>query len=308
MTITNFNPDLWAAAVQSNLNKAHVYAARFNRKYEGQLKASGESVKINSIGRITAKSYTKNAGAGGTAASPTIAGIDRPEVLQGSGMWLVPDQMKYINFEIDDVDRYQQVPDLMSEATREAAYALEDATDLFAGSTLQSGVAGTTDGTGNRLAAKTSVGTGPGDDDAYEILVDLFVKLSENDVPRSIDHWVVVPPWFYGMLQKDVRFTNYGTDKNRSTLANGIIGEAAGFTIYESNNISGTTAGTLAVAGGAYTIIAGIMDAATFAETLTETKAFEPQDSFNDAIKMLHVYGAKVTRPYALASVAVTQA
>ena len=119
MTITNFNPALWAKGTQSNLNKLHVFAARMNRKYEGELKASGESIKINSLGRLTAKNYTKNAGAGNTAASPTIAGIDRPEILQGSALWLIPDQMKYVNFEIDNVDRYQQVPDLMSEATRD---------------------------------------------------------------------------------------------------------------------------------------------------------------------------------------------
>lgn len=306
MSISNFNPDLWAKAVQSNLNKEHVFAARMNRKYEGDLRSSGEAIKINSIGRITAKNYTRNAGAGNTAASPTIAGIDRPEILNGSALWLVPDQMKYINFEIDNVDRYQQVPDLMGEATREAAYALADAADLFANSTLQSGVAGTTDGTGNRLEARV-IGTESGDDDAYETLVDLGVKLSENDVPKMA-RWVVVPPWFTGMLQKDQRFTNYGTTANRETLLNGVIGRAAGFEIYESNNISGGTAGTLAVAGGVYTIIAGTTDAATYAETLTETEAFKPQDGFNDAIKMLHVYGAKVTRPYALASVACTAA
>ncbi len=306
MSIDNFNPALWAKAVQSNLNKEHVYAARMNRKYEGQLSESGESVKISSIGRITLKSYSRNAGAGNTAASPTIAGIDRPEILQGSSLFLIPDQLKYINFEIDNVDRYQQVPDLMSEATREAAYAFTDGADLFAGSTLQTGVAGTTDGTGNRLQART-IGTGAGDDDAYEALVDLGVKLTEADVPKS-GRWVVIPPWFEGMLQKDVRFTNYGTSQNRDTLANGNIGRAAGLEIYVSNNVSGATSGTLAVAGGVYTVIAGVSDAATYAETLTKTEAFKPQDGFNDAIKMLHVYGAKVTRPYALASVAVTAA
>lgn len=306
MSITNFNPDLWSKAVQSNLNKQHVFAKRMNRKYEGQLSESGESIKINSIGRITAKDYSRNAGAGNTAASPTIAGIDRPEILQGSALWLIPDQMKYINFEIDNVDHYQQVPDLMGEATREAAYSLADAADLFANSTLQTGVAGTADGNGNRLQART-IGTGAGDDDAYETLVDLGVKLDEADSP-SIERWAVVPPWFYGMLQKDVRFTNYGTTQNRSTLANGVIGEAAGFTIYKSNNISGATSGTFAVAGGVYTIIAGNNDASTYAETLTKTEAFKPQDGFNDAVKMLHVYGAKVTRPYSLASVAVTSA
>lgn len=306
MTITNFNPDLWAKAIQVNLNKEHVFPARFNRKYEGQLSESGESIKISSIGRITNKAYTRNAGAGNTAASPTIPGIDRPEILQGSSMWLIPDQMRYINFEIDNVDRYQQVPDLMGEATREAAYSLADTADLFGCSTLQTGVAGTTDGTGNRLSAR-SIGTDQGDDDAYETLVDLGVKLSENDVPKS-GRWVVIPPWFEGMLQKDVRFTNYGTSQNRDTLANGNIGRAAGFEIYVSNNICGATAGTLAVAGGVYTIIAGTNDAATYAETLDKVEAFKPHDGFNDAIKMLHVYGAKVTRPYALASVACTQA
>lgn len=306
MSITNFNPELWAKAVQANLNKQHVFAARMNRKYEGELKASGESIRISSIGRITSKAYTRNAGAGNTAASPTIAGIDRPEILNGASLWLVPDQMYYTNFEIDNVDHYQQVPDLMGEATREAAYSFADRADFFCNTTLQTGVAGTTDGTGNRLQART-IGTGAGDDDAYEVLVDLGVKLTEADVPK-MDRWVVVPPWFEGMLQKDVRFTNYGTQQNRDTLANGKIGRAAGLEIYVSNNISGSTSGTLAVAGGVYTIIAGTNDAATYAETLAQTEAFKPQDGFNDAIKMLHVYGAKVTRPYALASAACTQA
>src|SRR5688572_11343788 len=110
MSISNFNPTLWATALQANLQKAHVWAdpSVMNRKYQGQLSANGEAVKINSIGRITNKAYTRNAGAGNTAASPTIAGIDRPEILQGSALFLTPDQQRYINFEIDDVDAAQQ--------------------------------------------------------------------------------------------------------------------------------------------------------------------------------------------------------
>lgn len=194
----------------------------------------------------------------------------------------------------------------MGKAMKEASYAMADAVDLFCNSTLQTGVAGTVDGTGNRLAAR-SIGTGAGDDDAYETLVDLGVKLSEADVP-SAGRWVVVPPWFKGMLLKDVRFTNYGTGANRATLANGEIGEAAGFTISESNNISGATSGTLAVAGGVYTVIAGTKEAATYAEQIDKVEAFRPPDGFNDAMKGLHLYGAKVCRPYELASVAITQA
>jgi hypothetical protein len=305
MSISGFNATLWAKSIQSNLNKKHVFAARFNRKYEGLAKQGG-TVKINSIGRITVKDYTRNAGAGGTAAAPTIAGIDRPEILIGSAMYLDIDKAKYFNFEVDDIDKAQQNPTVMGEATREAAYSLANAADLIAGAILQDGVAGTVSGTGNRLDART-IGTGDGDDDAYEALVDLKVKLIENDVDVDM-MWAIIPPWFEGMLQKDPRFTNYGTEANRRTLVNGSIGRAAGLELYVSNNISGPTAGTLAVAGGVYTIIAGTNDAATWAEQLDKVEAFRPQDGFNDALKGLHVYGGKVTRPYALASVAATPA
>ena len=305
MSITNFNPTIWSKGFLVNLNKRHVFADVLNREYEGEIKEAGDTVKISSIGRITVKAYTRNAGLGGTAASPTIAGIERPEILQGSSLFLTISEGDYFNFAVDDVDKYQQQPKLLDKAMREAAYSMANDVDLFVNSVLQTGVSGTTDGTGNRLAART-IGTGAGDDDAYETLVDLGVKLKEADVTGET--WVAVPPWFIGMLQKDVRFTNYGTGPNRETLMNGNIGRAAGFDIKESNNLSGATSGTLAVAGGVYTIIAGVKDAATYADQIKMIEAFRPQDGFNDAIKGLHLYGAKVTRPYALASVAVTQA
>lgn len=305
MSITNFNPTIWSKLFLENLNKRHVHADAMNRDYEGEIKDAGDTVKISSIGRITVKAYTRNAGLGGTAAAPTITAIDRPEVLVGSTLMLTISQGDYFNFGIDNVDTAQQTPKLMSKAMKESAYAMANTVDLFANSTLQTGVSGTVDGTGNRLAART-LGTGAGDDDAYETLVDLGTKLRENDVYG--DYWAIVPPWFVGLLQKDVRFTNYGTDANRATLENGNIGRAAAINIKESNNLSGATAGTLAVSGGVYTILAGVNDAATFAEQTNKLVAFEPQDGFSDAVKGIHLYGSKVTRPYALASCAVTQA
>lgn len=306
MTIAAFNPTVWAKSLLVNLNRAHVFADNMNRDYEGDIKSLGDTVKISAIGRITAKNYTRNAGAGNTAASPTIAGIDRPEILQASSMFLTVDQAKYFNFEIDDVDKWQQTPKIMNDAMREAAYSITDAIDLFCGSALQTGVAGTGDGNGNRLAAM-SIGTGAGDDDAVETLIDLGVKLQEADVPDAWPKWAVVPPWFMGMLVKDPRFTNYGTGPNRETLANGKVGRIYNMEIAVSNNLSGSTSGTLAVAGGVYTVLAGTKQASTYADQIDKVEAFRPPDGFNDAMKGLHLYGAKVTRPFALASVACTK-
>lgn len=307
MAIGNFNSTIWTKGFLVNLNKSHVHAALLNRDYEGDIRAVGDTVKISSVGRVTVRSYTRNAGMGGTDLLPTITAIARPEITQGSSLFLTVDQEEYFNIAIDDIDKHQQQPKLMDKVMAEAAFAMENEIDQFVNSTIQTGVSGTTDGTGNRLTART-VGVGAGDDDFYETLVDLSVKLAENDVPESMPKWVVIPPWAKGVLQKDVRFTNYGTSENRGTLINGLIGEAAGFQIHQSNNLSGTTSGTLAVSGGVYTVLAGVKEAATYAEQTMDIEAFRPQDGFNDAVKGLQVYGAKVTRPFALASVAVTQA
>lgn len=304
MAIGNFNPTIWTKGFLINLNKVHVHAALLNRDYEGEIQAAGDTVKISSVGRVTVNSYTRNSGLGGTDASPTITAIRRPEITEGSSLFLTVDQEEYFNIAIDDIDKFQQKPKLMDKVMAEAAYAMANEIDQFVNSTLQTGVSGTTNGTGNRLTART-IGVGAGDDDFYELLVDLGVKLKENDVfgPK----WAVIPPWAEGMLQKDVRFTNYGTSENRDTLANGIIGRAAGFELSVSNNLSGATSGTLATAGGVYTVLAGVKEAATYAEQTMNMDAFRPHDGFNDAVKGLQVYGAKVTRPFALSSCEVTQ-
>ena len=298
MSIDNFNPILWSRAFLANLNQKHVHADVMNRNYDGDVQY-GQSVKINSIGRVTVKTYTRNAGAGGTAASPTVTGIDRPEILQGSALMLTIDQQKYFNFEIDDIDKRQQQPKIMNEAMREAAFAMADTIDRFCNQTLQDGVA-----TSNQLSART-VGTAPGDFDAYETMVDLFTVLREANV--FDDPWIILPPWYIGMLRKDERFASFGTAANLEVAKNGLITRVAGFEIRESNNLSGTTSGTLAVSGGAYTILAGVKAAAAYAEQVDKVEGFRPPDGFNDAMKGLHNYGAKVVRPFALASCAVTK-
>ncbi len=283
MTIDNFKPTIWAAKLLKNLNDAHVYANCLNQDYEGEISKAGDTVKINSIGRITIGDYTG-------------ADIGVPEELQDSQLMLAITEAKFFNFKIDDVDAAQSNINLMNDATQEAAWGLADAADVFIAELLAAGVS-----VDNILTALTSVGTGATDDDAYEALVDLDVKLTENNVPRP-GRWCVIPPWFEGVLRKDPRFVSFGTDKNRAQLRGEPVGEASGFTIWISNNVplSGTT----------YTILAGYKGAATFAEQIPPKsfEAYRPEGLFADALKGLHVYGAKVSRPYALASVDVDAA
>ena len=222
MAIDNFIPQIWANRILENLNAAHVFADRLNRDYEGDIRAAGDSVRINSIGRVTISDYTKN------------GAINAPETLEGSDMVLEITQNKYFNFEIDDIDRWQQKPKLMDAATRETAWSMADEVDTYLASVLQAGSTNNVTGVGG---AVLTIGTGAGETNAYVSLVDAGVALSEQNVPTR-GRWAVVPPWFEGMLLKDDRFVSYGTVANRDDLKNGHIGRAAGFDIYVSNNVS----------------------------------------------------------------------
>ncbi len=277
MSTANFIPAVWNATILDNLDNTHVFAKCCNRDYEGDIADFGSSVKINSIGRVTSTAYTRD------------TDIADPETLDLAGQVLLIDQAQYYNFAVDDVDARQARGDMMNKAMDEAAYAVSETVDDFLATTMNAAVA-----TANTLTSVT-VGTGAGESDAYGILIQMRVALNKLNVPKN-GRWVIVPQYFEGMLLLDQRVTSFGTPANRANYRGDPLGTAAGFTIYASNN---TPSGN--------TVIAGYPGAVTYAEQLIKTEAYRPQKRFSDAVKGLHVYGAKVTRPDGLAKVVVTE-
>lgn len=269
MSVANFIPTLWSARLLAHLDKAHVYAALVNRDYEGEIKNYGDTVKVNQIGDVTIKNYTKG------------QDIDDPEELAGDQQELKIDQAKYFNFSIDDVDNAQTNPKLMDEAMQRAAYGMNDTTDGFLANLMAVGAINNGDNLGTDEAPLL-----PTAETAYDMLVDLGTDLTEKNVP-TMGRWVVVPAWFHGLLLKDKRFVGNGTDYNKALIEGGEVGVAAGFKVNLSNNVPNTT-------GTKYKIIAGTNAAASFAEQILKTEAYRPEKRFSDAVKGLHVYGAKV--------------
>lgn len=286
MAINNFIPAVWSAQLLTALAKSLVYANLANRDYEGEIKAYGDQVKINSLGDVSVGLYTKN------------SNISAAETLTDAQRILLIDQARYFNFQIDDVDQAQQHPKVMQEAMSRAAYALADVADQHIAGLYTEISAGNALGTD--VAPKVvSVAAATGVVPAYEMLVDLAVTLTEANVP-STGRWVVLPPWYHGLLLKDSRFISAGTAKTDSVLANGFVGRAAGFDIYESNNVPNTN-------GALYKVIAGYSGALSYAEQILDVEAYRPELRFADAVKGLHVYGAKVVRPTGLALLTCSQ-
>lgn len=267
MAINDFIPELWAGRVLENLQKTLVYGAAgvVNRDYEGTIRQAGDTVKINNIGALTAGTYTAD------------TDIDSVAALSDSTRSLEIDQARFVAFQIDDITAAQSSVSLMDSAMREAAYALADTADGFIAAAMVSGGS----------SVSTGIDTTPDKDTAYENLVALSIALDEANAPRE-GRWVVVSPAYHGLLLKDTRFISPGGG-NTETLTNGRVGRAAGFTIYTSNNCPLDTTNKV--------VLAGHPSAITYAEQLVKTEAFRMENRFADAVKMLHVYGAKVVRP-----------
>jgi hypothetical protein len=245
------------------------------RDYEGQIREAGNTVKIASIGDVAIGDYIKD------------TDILDPEVLTDTEQSLLIDQSKYFNFYVDSVDRAQQNVNVLDEAMRRSAWALREKADAFLATAMDTAVPA-----GAKIGSITTPKV-PTKDDAYEYLVDLGVILDEADVPID-GRFVIVPAWYHGLLLKDERFVKAGTVRSDAALANGEVGEAAGFRILKSNNVPNAT-------GTKYKIIAGHAIATAYVEQIVDLQTYKPEKRFGDAVKGLHVYGAKVVRPTALA-------
>lgn len=277
MAVDGFRPEIWSAAILSNLNNELVYAALCNRDYEGDIQQAGDTVHITSIGAVSTRAYTE------------LTSITWDEVADTQQDLLI-DQKRYFALKVDDVERKQALP-FLDEATREAAYALRDNADGVVSAAMYAAV----NGTGNDLGAKTA---DISDNTGYGILVDLATTLDRDNAP-SDNRWVVVSPELHGALLQDNRFIDASASGSTDALRNGFIGRAAGFNVFKSNQTPDPTAST-------YAVIAGHPSATCYADQILETEAIRLQDFFGDGVRGLHVFGVKVVRPTCLAMASVT--
>jgi N4-gp56 family major capsid protein len=277
MAVDTFIPEIWAAELLTALPKAHVFAqgGLCNTDYEGEISKQGDTVHINTLGAPTIATYTKN--------STVIS----PETLSTTDQTLVIDQSKYFAFEVDDIDKAQSANggSLLTKAAALAADGLAQTTDSYI-ATLAS--------TGGTVLTAQDVATA---DAAFLLLRNLRLKLDKASVPTA-GRWIVVSPEFYALILGDARFTDASKYGSNTPIMNGEIGQALGFRILMSVNLPAGTAGTPPEVSNF--VIAGHPMAISYAEQINSVEAYRPESAFSDAVKGLHLYGAKVVRGEAL--------
>jgi N4-gp56 family major capsid protein len=267
MAITQMLPQIWSARILAKLEKNLVFAQPgvCNRDYEGDIRADGDRVHIHSFNDLTVSSYTKN--------STTIS----YENLTDTRVTLLIDQSKYFAFKVDDIDTAQMRPEIIDAAADRAAYQLaEDADSYIAG--LYSGAS--TSSPDNTIETSQFTST-----NVYQKFVDLSVLMDQVNLPAG-GRYVVVPPWVKGLLLQNSTFV---TASKPDAVLNGEIGQIAGLRILVSNNVK--TTGTSPVVSH---MMAGHPAALAYAEQIVNVEGLRLEGSFADAVRGLHLYGAKV--------------
>jgi hypothetical protein len=288
MSIATFIPEVWSAELLVALRKSLVYQALSNRDYEGEIAGAGDTVHINSVSDPTIKTYAK----GDTVTYEGLDTVDRT---------LVIDQSKLFAFAVDDIDKRQAAGNVIVQAMARSAYRLADLSDqLIAQACVDTNTA--------NVIAQTSITTG---DLAYTGLVSLNQKLDEANVAKE-GRVVVLPPWYLALLFSNALFTNAFAAGQPAAQTTGYIRTILGMDVYESNNTpnsASSAAVSTFVAGNANVscVIAGVPSAITFADQLSEVEALRLQTTVADAVRGLHLYGAKLTRPDSIAVLKASQ-
>ena len=263
MALTNFIPTIWSETLATELDKKYIAVKNCNREYEGDIKTKGNTVKISGVGDISVFDYTRN------------TDMTAPETLSDSARTLVIDQAKAFNFQIDDVDRAQAVPRLMQAAMKKAASALANTADNYVFGLVNSCDEGNVIDLGS---AST--------DNIIASIIGVRTKLYRSNVYDADDMIFEVSPEVGELILKAK--INVATG-NRDSLENGCIGNICGAKIYVSNNVVRD--------GNIHKCVARSKRSVAFAEQLSEIEAYRPEKRFADAVKGLHLYGAKIVFP-----------
>ena len=280
MSVNNFIPEVWSAALQEPLYKNLVFANLANHDYEGEISGMGDTVRISEIGDILISTYTKNS----TTALTIQELTDAQQILN-------IDQALYFNFFIDDVDQAQTKINIMPKAMERAGYNLKDAIDQRI-ATITSTTGGFFTGLNSTELGSTVTPLSC----ASTLVVQAFSWydriMNQNNVPTN-GRWIIFPPALSQQLRNAqlIMPQSQANGVNPDTAAK--VGNFYGFDIYISNNVYGQVSSQ-------YHVIAGHSMGLSFAGQINKVEAYRPQTAFSDAVKGLYVYGAKVIRPQAI--------
>ncbi len=267
MAYQNFIPTVWAEAINRELEKEFVFAENCNRKYEGEVKQLGDSVRILGVGKPTI-----------TRTTDKNIILSDPETVEDTSITMPVKQIALFNYKIDDIDKRQAVGGVMEALSKETSQGLADEMDKYIADFAKASDA--IKHSANAVEITTS-----------NVLTELdkcLRMLYERNVRQNSKITITVSPRFYMILKQ--AYAALDTD-NSKILENGQVGKYGNVIIKMSNNIA------TASNGAEDKIMIRTDNAVAFVNPMTHTEAYRPEKGFSDAVKGFVLFDAKIVRP-----------
>lgn len=259
MAIVNFQQTLWSSNIQVQLDEIKGLKDHCDYKFQGEVKG-GKELKIIGITRPMIRTYIP-----GTPID-LDAGTDSTQTLS-------IDEYRYFNIEVEDIDQVQSVKGLMSTLTAEAAKGLALEADTYI-ATLTSAHANVS---ASYAIAKSTI--------VEEVEKGMANLYTANCLPTDT-FYLEVSPKFYTYLRPAM--TELFT-QNVDMIKNGIIGRYGNANVMVCNTLYDDTTDKWCLLRTSKAI--------AFAGQIDSTEAYRPETAFQDAVKALYVFGAKIVRP-----------
>ena len=287
----NFIPEIWSGKLIENFYDATVLSAISNTDYEGEIRNMGDTVNIRTTPEITIQTYVKG---------QTLS-VENPDKAK---LQLIIDKGEYFACVEDDVDQVQTDMNLMDMWSKDASERMKIKIDQRVLTDLLPDVSANNKGTGaGAISGNIDLGVA-GNPEALTTsnvigkIVDMGTVLDEANCPEQ-NRFLVIPAKMAGLIKqsdlKDASITGDGS----TPLRNGRLGMIDRFTVYVSHNLKKT-------AGGEFSVIGGHTMGFTFASQMTNMETIRSETTFGNIIRGLQVYGYKVVKPEALATMIVS--
>ena len=276
MSFDNFKEKVWAAGIQTELERLHVFAADTNREYEGVIKNLGDTVRIKNVGKPTIAEHDMYED--GRAIT-----LSDPEEVADGNISVVVDHYATLNFKVDDIDKAQGASEVMDALKGEVSEGIADVHDRFIANLLKGAIGISTyndEYNSGNVVTLTK-------DNLFGIVDLMQQMLFENDVKTTTPLVLTLPPWVNTLFRQGFIHTD---QDNSAVLRNGKVGQYGNIELKMSNNVPKD-------GDGNWYIPLKTNRAIAFVHQATHLEPYRPEKGFSDALKGLDIYGGKIVRP-----------
>lgn len=270
----NFIPEVWVASILANFRNQAILVGKANREYEGDLR-SGDTAHIPGIVDVEVKDY--KTGVVKDSGGNPIPRTTEADPVADTEIEIKVDQEKSFDFYVDDIDRMQAGHGFDAYTQSAAAGLVEDAEAFLTAMLLTNGT------------AATGLTTPTDWQSAYAIVLKLRQRLNAAKVPFASRTLAINPAFEEHILSDGSKITTFDQSNQTDGLREATIGRLLGFDVVVDPFITSDKP----------TAIGFYEPALAYVSQISKIENMRGQTKFADRVRGLHVYGGKLTRPYA---------